>query len=233
MIDISNLNNKTQNKGADESGRLAASEWNTLVSAVEELQDESYVKPTTGIPTTDITDANLSMTQAEINQGVDAALASKQAALVSGTNIKTINGQSVLGSGDVIIQSGDTDAVKFVQQSLSTDQKAQARTNIGAQEALISGSTIKTVNNQSLLGSGDITVQGGQDGEDGVGFDSITTPSTPDGTTQITLTNGDTITLDLNHQHQQYPKYVYCATQAAYDAITTKESDTIYLILED
>lgn len=68
MIDISNLNNKTQNKGADESGRLAASEWNTLVSAVEELQDESYVKPSTGIPTTDITDENLSMTQAEINQ---------------------------------------------------------------------------------------------------------------------------------------------------------------------
>lgn len=233
MIDISTLKNKVEDNGATPAGRLQSSEWNTLVDAVEELQDESYIKPVTGIPTTDITDANLSMTQAEINQATGAALDGKQVALVSGVNIKTVNGQPILGSGDLPIQTGDTDAIKFVQQSLSTDQKAQARTNIGAQEALVSGSTIKTVNNQSLLGSGDITVQGGQDGEDGVGFDSITTPSTPDGTTQITLTNGDTITLDLNHQHPQYPKYVYCATQAAYDAITTKESDTLYLILED
>lgn len=230
MIDISTLKNKVEDHGATPAGRLQASEWNTLVGAVEELQDESYVKPAAGIPTTDVTDANLSMTQAEINQATDEALSGKQDVLVSGTNIKTINGQPVLGSGDMTIQAGDADAVKFVQQSLSADQKAQARTNIGAQEVLVSGSTIKTVNSQSLLGSGDITVQGG---ENGVGFDSITTPSTPDGTTQITLTNGDTITLDLNHQHPQYPKYVYCATQAAYNAITTKESDTLYLILED
>lgn len=68
------------------------------------------------------------------------------------------------------------------------------------------------------------------EGVDGVGFESVS--SNQDGTLLITLTNGDTITLDLNHNHPQYPKYVYCATQAAYDAITTKESDTLYLILE-
>lgn len=70
------------------------------------------------------------------------------------------------------------------------------------------------------------------EGTDGVGFASVSTPSAADGTATITLTNGDTITLDLNHDHTAYPKYVYCATQAAYDAITTKESDTLYLILE-
>lgn len=160
-------------------------------------------------------------------QEIEAQIAAKQDALVSGTNIKTVGGQSILGGGN--IQVGDENAVKFVQQSLSADQKAQARTNIGAQEALVSGSTIKTVNSQSLLGSGDITVQ---DGQDGVGFETISTPSTADGTALITLTNGDTITLDLNHQHTQYPKYVYCTSQAAYDAITTKENDTLYLILE-
>lgn len=234
MIDISTLKNKIEDRGATSAGRLQASEWNTLVDAVEELQDESYVKPATGIPTTDIADANLLMTQAEINQVVDEALAGKQATLVSGTNIKTIGGASILGSGDIPIQSGDTDtdAVKYVQQSLSADQKAQARTNIGAQETLVSGSTIKTVNSQSLLGSGDIPIQGGQDGQDGVGFDSITTPSTVDGTMIIALTNGDTITMDLNHNHPQYTKCVYCASQAAYDAISSKDSDTLYVILE-
>lgn len=37
---------------------------------------------------------------------VDLALASKQAKLVSGTNIKTINGESILGSGDITIEGG-------------------------------------------------------------------------------------------------------------------------------
>jgi len=36
--------------------------------------------------------------------GLQAALDSKQATLVSGTNIKTINGAPVLGSGDLVIQ---------------------------------------------------------------------------------------------------------------------------------
>lgn len=35
--------------------------------------------------------------------GLDAALAAKQATLVSGTNIKTINGTSLLASGDIVI----------------------------------------------------------------------------------------------------------------------------------
>lgn len=96
----------------------------------------------------------------------------------------------------------------------------------GKQETLVSGTNIKTVNNQSILGSGNIEIEGGG----GVGFDDVTTQQ--DGTIVITLTNGDTITIDINHQHPQYPKYVYCSSQAAYDAIVTKESDTLYLILE-
>lgn len=154
---------------------------------------------------------------------------SKQDKLISGSNIKTINGDSILGSGDITIQGGDPNAVKYTSQTLTDAQKTQARTNIGAQETLVGsgmGQNIKTINSQSLLGSGNIDV----DGEDGVGFDDVSTQQ--DGTIVITLTNGDTITIDLNHQHPQYPKYVYCSSQAAYDAITPKESDTLYLILE-
>lgn len=54
----------------------------------------------------------------------------KQATLVSGTNIKTINSTSLLGSG-----------------------------NVAVQESLVSGTNIKTVNSTSLLGSGDVAVQ--------------------------------------------------------------------------
>mgnify|MGYP000160874706 CR=1 FL=1 len=59
-------------------------------------------------------------------------LANKQATLVSGTNIKTINSTSLLGSG-----------------------------NIAVQATLVSGTNIKTINGTSLLGSGDITILGG------------------------------------------------------------------------
>ena len=66
----------------------------------------------------------------------------------------------------------------------------------------------------------------------GVGFESVSSPTPADGTATITLTNGDTITLDLNHSHPQYLKYVLCASEAEYEAITTKDSTTLYLIPE-
>ena len=39
---------------------------------------------------------------------VDTALNGKQATLVSGTNIKTVNNQSLLGRGNIVIQGGGT-----------------------------------------------------------------------------------------------------------------------------
>lgn len=160
------------------------------------------------------------------NLSVVTDISGKQDTLVSGTNIKTVNGESLLGSGN--ITAGDPNAVKYVSQSLTSAQKEQARTNIGAQDALVSGTNLKTINQNSLLGSGDITIE---NGEDGVGFESISTPTTPDGTILITLTNSDTITLDLNHDHAVYPKYTVC-TQSQYNALATKDSDTLYLIPE-
>ena len=47
------------------------------------------------------------------------------------------------------------------------------------------------------------TVDGIQ-GEPGVGFESVASPDPADGTVTITLSNGDTMTLDLNHNHPAY-----------------------------
>ena len=90
------------------------------------------------------------------------------------------------------------------------------------QDTLVSGTSIKTVNNTSLLGSGNIQIN------DGVGFQTITTQQ--DGTLVIALTNGDTITVDLNHNHEQYTKVVICASVASYEAITNKDVMTFYII---
>lgn len=77
-------------------------------------------------------------------------------------------------------------------------------------------------------------------GNTGLGFSNITTPSTPDGTVLITLTNGDTITLNLNHNHSSLVatgeidtiKFHLCEDEAEYTGITTKDSNTLYLIPE-
>lgn len=59
-------------------------------------------------------------------------LASKQDTLISGTNIKTINSTTLLGSG-----------------------------NLAVQPTLVSGTNIKTINSNSILGSGDLVITGG------------------------------------------------------------------------
>lgn len=53
----------------------------------------------------------------------------KQDALVSGTNIKTINNQSILGNGNIEVGGN---AVLYTEQTLTTAQQEQARANIGA-----------------------------------------------------------------------------------------------------
>jgi hypothetical protein len=59
-------------------------------------------------------------------------LSSKQDTLISGTNIKTINSTTILGSGDLTVQP-----------------------------TLVSGTNIKTINSNSILGSGDLVITGG------------------------------------------------------------------------
>lgn len=147
----------------------------------------------------------------------------KQDALVSGTNIKTINNQSLLGSGNINISGGVSDVKvnntsivssgvanlvtktaynastnKIVTESdlpkvptktsdltndsgfLTTETdpvfSASAASGItssnisywtGKQDALVSGTNIKTINNQSILGSGDIEISSGGGGTGG------------------------------------------------------------------
>lgn len=70
----------------------------------------------------------------------------------------------------------------------------------------------------------------GPQGENAIGFEDVA--SQEDGTMVITLSDGNTITIDLNHDHTQYPKYQLLASEAEYEALTTKDSDTLYLIPE-
>lgn len=82
-------------------------------------------------PDVSITQANVS-TDGYLSSADWTTFNGKQANLISGVNIKTVNSQSILGIGQVTVQ-----------------------------DTLVSGTNIKTINGNSVLGSGDLVVSGG------------------------------------------------------------------------
>lgn len=72
----------------------------------------------------------------------------------------------------------------------------------------------------------------GEQGPSGYGYSNVSSPTPPDGTAIITLTNGDTMTIDLNHTHPQYLQYYLCEDETEYQNISTKDPSTLYLIKE-
>ena len=110
---------------------------------------------------------------------VDTLLATKQDQLISGVNIKTVNNSSLLGEGNIIIEGGGS-SVDIVSgwDAEPTDDVVPSEKLVKdsldlKQDLLVSGTTIKTVNNNSLLGSGNIEIQGGGGSVIGTGSFSI------------------------------------------------------------
>ena len=91
----------------------------------------------------------------------DNTLTGVQAALVSGTSIKTVNSTSLLGSGDVAVQptlvSGTS--IKTVN---STSLLGSG--DVAVQPTLVSGTNIKTINGATILGAGDVSIVSGAQG---------------------------------------------------------------------
>lgn len=107
-----------------------------------------------------------------ISNGVDTwefSLVDLQERLTSGTNIKTVAGNSLLGSGNVTLNDSDIyhsgedgedgnyiddgDTVDVCLNNLDTAVASK-------QNTLVSGTNIKTVNHESVLGNGNINLNG-------------------------------------------------------------------------
>lgn len=97
--DLSNYYNKTE---VD----------NIIVSAITDVEAEIPTVPTSNTAFTNdagyITSVDLSnySTTEQVNSAITQAVSGKQDTLVSGTSIKTINNESLLGSGNITIQGG-------------------------------------------------------------------------------------------------------------------------------
>ena len=140
------------------------------------------------------TTSQVNAKQDKINDLADIRTgASKGATAIQ--EVKTINGQSIVGSGNIEIKGGsdvdtsdfatkeelndkqdkinDLDAIRSgaakgatALQSVPAEYVTETELNIkvaGKQDALVSGSNIKTINGQSIIGSGNITIEGGGD----------------------------------------------------------------------
>ena len=175
---------------------------------------------------------NIFVAESDFNDTIEGLNANKQDTLVSGTNIKTINGESIVGSGNITISGGSgtitgvsangtsvatsgvanipaasTSAYGVTKLSSATNSTSTtlaatasavkansykgtvtgvkingttksptsgtvdlgtvitAHQDIsGKQDKLVSGTNIKTINGTSILGSGDITIEGGSGG---------------------------------------------------------------------
>jgi hypothetical protein len=88
-----------------------------------------------------------------------SAFNSKQTALVSGTNIKTVNSTSLLGSGDVAVQPTLVSGTNIKTVNSTT---LLGSGDIAVQPTLVSGTNIKTINSNSLLGSGNLVLASGR-----------------------------------------------------------------------
>lgn len=269
--------------------------------------DSSVVESLSTQVATNTSDISIIKTKQEEDgnkiDALDKEMATKQDLLVSGTNIKTINSQSLLGEGNIEIESGSNIPFLFINSitHLSGDfaavKKAIANkrpfeiyyvnilgygdsdiaapevcfvsgesiqatfhfesitanhtlvqttitpTGVSAytsyhnyQERLVSGTNIKTINGESILGEGNLEISGGG------GTTDYTQLTNKPQINSVELSGNKSLS-DLGIQPagnyieagtgtQPQINTITVLTQSEYDGLSTKDPNTQYLIVE-
>ena len=109
----------------------------------------------------DLAEINVSATYGKVQPEVNitrteyAELMGEIALRVKSDNLKTINGQSLLGSGDIEIK--ETDITQLTEEVNTLETKYDELTEEIALR--VKSDNLKTINGQSILGSGDIEIK--------------------------------------------------------------------------
>lgn len=267
--------------------------------------DSSVVESLSTQVATNTSDISIIKTKQEEDgdkiDSLDKEIATKQDLLVSGTNIKTINSQSLLGEGNIEIESGSNIPFLFINSTthLSGDfaavknaianktpfelyyvnilgygdiaapevcfvsgeniqatfhfesttanhtvvQTTITPTGVSAytsyhsyQEQLVSGTNIKTINGESILGEGNLEISGGG------GTTDYTQLTNKPQINSVELSGNKSLS-DLGIQPagnyieagtgtQPQINTITVLTQSEYDGLSTKDPNTQYLIVE-
>lgn len=288
----------------DLSGYQPAGDYATKTELAGKA-DSSVVESLSTQVATNTSDISIIKTKQEEDgnkiDALDKEMATKQDLLVSGTNIKTINSQSLLGEGNIEIESGsnipflfinstthlsgDFAAVKnaianktpfelyyvnilgyndiaapevcfvsgeniqatfhfesttanhTVVQTTITPTGVTAATSFHSyQEQLVSGTNIKTINGESILGEGNLDISGGG------GATDYTQLTNKPQINSVELSGNKSLS-DLGIQPagnyieagtgtQPQINTITVLTQSEYDGLSTKDPNTQYLIVE-
>jgi hypothetical protein len=177
---------------------------------------------------------------------ISTALGSKQATLVSGTNIKTINNESILGSGNIDIQGGGGVDVVQTTGTSTTDVMSQDAVTTVINKKLSSvdfaatnwagtGTTglRKTVNGSSFTNYAFVASINQKPilSSDYQYVNKFSLVETSAITTSVTSASTDSQVPSAKAVYDQFGGLkLVKLSQAEYDALTTKDSNTLYII---
>ena len=178
----------------------------------------------------------------------DTLLGEKQPTLVSGTNIKTINNESLLGEGNINIQGGSSVNVVQATGTSTSDVMSQAAVtkafnNYTATKGYNNGgiatfwawqtpsfpSGTNTINNFSINGKLPLSMQESDTDDNGIfNFHLVETSAV---TTSVSSTSTDSQVPSAKAVYDQLGGLkLVKLTQSQYDALQTKDANTLYII---
>lgn len=161
-------------------------------------------------------DTATTYTKTETDNAITAATSTKQDTLVSGTNIKTINNQSILGEGNITIEGGSGGGLTEDDELLLST----ALTDLNDRK--IDASEVK-----SMLGNY-------QKKDDYATKDYVTTALEPY-ETKLDGINTEKVTAyalnDLNNRFGGLS--LVKITESEYSALATKDENTLYIVVAD
>ena len=140
------LSAQTSGGGGNPTVELTQAEYDALVSAGTVSADTYYI----------ITDAQAGdLTQYWTSAQTQSAITEAVSGKASASDVDTLSGTVTGMNSTLTAHTADTTI-----HVTSNDKNTWS----GKQDALVSGTNIKTINNESILGSGNITIQGGGGG---------------------------------------------------------------------
>lgn len=175
MVDLSNYQTLITSTNKVPASNVSGLATVATSGSYNDLSDKPYIPEGVTIDQT----YSATSTNAQSGKAVAGAISTKQDTLVSGTNIKTINNNSILGSGNISVdslptqtgQSGKFLTTNGTEASWANVDALPSQTGQSGKYLTTNGTTaswgdtietteasLKTINGNSLIGTGDITI---------------------------------------------------------------------------
>ena len=252
--DLSNYYTKSETSGATQISTALASKANkSEIPSLDGYATETWVEGKGYLTEHQSLSNYYKKSETSGATQISTALASKQDTLVSGTNIKTINGETLLGEGNITIEGGsDINVVQTTgtstadvmsQDAVTTalNNKANKTAAVGGYKFGSSGSNVylqyTNVNNSNI---GSSLYYPKINGKEILTTNSIY--ATNNYNFQLVETSAITTSISSSSTDAQVPSAkavndqlgglkLVKLTQSEYDALSTKDNSTLYVIV--